>query len=80
MHIGEQTRLVGIPVQKGNDGKRALGAEVYAFEIAIPGWRVRDWWCMAEDEPVNQTTNLLRCVDYLCLDGGFHTKLRAMAL
>jgi hypothetical protein len=30
---------------------------------------------MAEDEPVGQTTDLLRGVDDLCLDGVLHTKI-----
>jgi hypothetical protein len=29
--------------RKGEDGKGALTAEVYAFEIDVHGWRVWDW-------------------------------------
>ena len=54
--------------QKGEDGKGALTAEVYAFEIDVHGWRVWNWRCMAEDEPVDQITDLLRRVDNLCPD------------
>lgn len=53
---------------KGEDGKGALTAEVYAFEIDVHGRRVWDWRCVAEDEPVDQITYLLRRIDNLYLD------------
>ncbi len=53
---------------EGEDGKGALTTEVYAFEIDVHGWRVWDWRCVAEDEPVDQITDLLRRIDNLYLD------------
>src|SRR5205814_8445141 len=53
---------------KGEDGKGALTAEIYAFKIDVHSWRVWDWRRMAEDEPVDQITDLLHHVDNLCLD------------
>ena len=44
---------------KSEDGKGALTAEVYAFEIDVHGWRVWDWRCVAEDEPVDQITGFV---------------------
>lgn len=48
---------------KGEHGKGALTAEIYAFEIDVHGWRVWDWRCVAEDESVDQITDLLRRID-----------------
>lgn len=49
----------------GEDGKRALTTEFYAFEIDGDGWQVWDWRCTAEDD---QITDLLRRIDNLYLD------------
>jgi hypothetical protein len=61
--------------QKGEDGKGALLAKVYAFKINIYGWLVQLWRCMLEDELVDQISNLLCCVDDLHLDVSY-TKFR----
>lgn len=70
---------------KGEHGKGALTAEVYAFEIDIHGWRVWDWRCVAEDESVDQITDLLRRIDdpilmFLILNLDIMEKLRERIL
>jgi hypothetical protein len=61
--------------KKGKDGNGALTAEVYALEIDVHGWRVRNRRCMAEDELVDQFTDLLCSVYNFCFEV-LHTRCR----